>query len=242
MTVNVICMKWGTLYGPEYVNKLRSMVKRNLTLPHRFMCLTDDTTGLDADIETMPIPEIEIPKKNAVSPWKKLTLLSPKLGDLKGKTLFLDLDIVIVDNIDCFFEYSNQSFCIIENWTQKGQGIGNSSVYMFEIGKYGFIYENFIKNMDKILNTYDNEQIYISKQLSNIKFWPEEWCKSFKFHCLPGGPLGILNWFITPKLPEKVKIVVFHGTPKPTDAIEGKWPGSWRKHVKPTEWIEKYWK
>ena len=50
--VNVICIKWGTLYGPEFVNKLYSMVKRNLSLEFRFVCMTDDTTGIDEHIET----------------------------------------------------------------------------------------------------------------------------------------------------------------------------------------------
>ena len=34
---NIICMKWGTKYGPEYVNRLASMVKRNITIPYRFV-------------------------------------------------------------------------------------------------------------------------------------------------------------------------------------------------------------
>ena len=29
----VICMKWGTKYGPEYVNRLYGMVKRHLKGP-----------------------------------------------------------------------------------------------------------------------------------------------------------------------------------------------------------------
>ena len=53
--------------------------------------------------------------------------------NLNYKTLFLDLDLIIIDNIDCFFNY-NENFSIIENWTQLGKGIGNSSVYCFEIG------------------------------------------------------------------------------------------------------------
>ena len=28
---NVICMKWGTKYAPEYVNRLYAMVRRHLT-------------------------------------------------------------------------------------------------------------------------------------------------------------------------------------------------------------------
>lgn len=239
MTVNVICMKWGTRYGPEYVNKLHSMVRKHLTKKFRFVCFTDDITGIDNGIKTQPIPEFDIPAKYRVSPWKKLLIFSKDFGKLKGKTLFLDLDVIIVDNIDCFFDYAKDDFCIIENWTQLGQGIGNSSVYILEMGKYNHIWEDFKKNKLTILEEYDNEQIYLSKSIEKIRFWPDAWCKSFKFHCLPGG---ILNWFKIPKIPEAAKIIVFHGNPKPEDAMIGRWPGGkWRKHVRPTPWIKKYW-
>ncbi|MEX2365586.1 MAG: glycosyltransferase, partial [Pseudohongiellaceae bacterium] len=55
--VNILCMKWGTKYDASYVNKLHSMVSRNLSLPFRFICLTDSDEGLDQDIESFPIPE-----------------------------------------------------------------------------------------------------------------------------------------------------------------------------------------
>lgn len=236
--VNIVCMKWGTAYGAGDVNKLYNMVKRNLTLPFRFVCFTDDTIGVAKEVECMPLPPIYVPAKNDVSPWRKLSMFSKTLGDLEGRAMFLDLDLVIVDNIDCFFNYSDD-FCIIENWTQPGRGIGNSSVYLFTVGKHADVLQKYNDDMESVLCEYDNEQIFLSQTIKPIKFWPESWCKSFKAHCLPGG---ILNWFITPKMPQGVKIVVFHGNPKPSDAIIGRWPGSWRKHVRPTEWIERYWR
>ncbi|MFN3494899.1 MAG: glycosyltransferase, partial [Hydrogenophaga sp.] len=56
--VNVLCIKWGKKYGPEYVNKLHNMVRRNLKRPFRFVCLTDDTHGIDPQSEVQPIPAI----------------------------------------------------------------------------------------------------------------------------------------------------------------------------------------
>lgn len=240
-TVNIVCMKWGTLYGPEYVNKLYSMVERHLTLPFRFACFTDDRTGLRSEVECFDLPSITVPSKYDVSPWRKLGMFSKELGDLKGRTLFLDLDIVIISNIDCFFTHSDD-FCIIENWTQLGRGIGNSSVYCFTIGKHSNVLDDYKNNMQHVLESYDNEQIFLSKTIKPIKFWPDSWCRSFKVHCLPGGPGGIMNWLKTPKQPKDAKIIVFHGNPKPSDAIEGQWPGTWRKHVRPTPWVEKNWK
>ena len=45
----VLCMKWGTKYGPEYVNRLYSMVRRHLNGDFRFICLTDRSAVLVMD-------------------------------------------------------------------------------------------------------------------------------------------------------------------------------------------------
>ncbi len=38
----IFCMKWGTLYGAEYVNRLYAMVNKNLTYDFKMVCFTDD--------------------------------------------------------------------------------------------------------------------------------------------------------------------------------------------------------
>lgn len=231
-------MKWGSKYGARDVNVLHSMVKRHLTLPYRFICLTDDREGISSEVECFDMPEIYVPKAKDVSPWRKLGMFSKKIGDLKGKALFLDLDIVIVDNIDCFFSYSKK-FTIIENWTQKGRGIGNSSVYCFEIGKHTDVIEYYQNNVDEVTSKYSNEQIYLSRKIGDIDFWPESWCKSFKKHSIPPY---IIRYFKAPVKPENVKIVVFHGDPKPSDAITGCFFGNFLKYIRPTKWVEENWK
>ena len=42
----VVCVKWGTGYGAEYVNRLYGMVSRQITPPFRLVCLTDDRNGI----------------------------------------------------------------------------------------------------------------------------------------------------------------------------------------------------
>lgn len=243
--VNVMCLKWGTKYGAEYVNKLYHMVSRNLTIPHRFACFTDDATGLDAGIEVFPMPEIHVPKSHDYSPWRKLTILGAKLGTLEGTTLFLDLDLIIVDNIDCFFALEGD-FCIIENWTQMGQGVGNSSVYRFEVGAHKDVLEYYNTHMDEVLASYDNEQIFLSKKIAErlgaITFWPEKWCRSFKRHSMVRG---IRRFFHTPQITAGAKIVVFHGDPLPEKAAAGGFYGKFYKpykYVKKTPWINQYWR
>ena len=46
----IFCMKWGTLYGPEYVNTLYSMVKRNLSYDFSMVCFTDDPKGIREEV------------------------------------------------------------------------------------------------------------------------------------------------------------------------------------------------
>ena len=110
--VNVICMKWGTRYDAGYVNRLRGMVRRHLVQPHRFVCFTDDTNGLRPEVETRPLPRIEQPQGQEERFWQKLGTFARPLADLSGPTLFLDLDVIITSDIDCFFEQPGE-FCII---------------------------------------------------------------------------------------------------------------------------------
>ena len=37
----IICIKWGTKFGPDYVNRLRGMIARNITPPFRLVCFSE---------------------------------------------------------------------------------------------------------------------------------------------------------------------------------------------------------
>lgn len=54
----VLSMKWGKLYPASYVNVLYNACRRNITGDFRFVCLTDDATGLGPEIEACPIPDL----------------------------------------------------------------------------------------------------------------------------------------------------------------------------------------
>lgn len=235
---NVICMKWGDAYNQHDVNVLYHMVKRNLTLPHRFVCFTDDATGLESDIEHFPLPEVRFPPERFREAWLKLGTMSRNLGDLEGTALFLDLDIVIVDKIDCFFEYPGE-FCIIHNWTHPHRIVGNSSVYRFQVGAHAEILDRYHEGPEQVKVQYRNEQTFLSHQLGaeRLTYWPDTWCISFKRHCMPHWSLAR---FREAKLRKGAKIVVFHGNPKPAAAIRGEWKGRF-KRMRKTPWIADYW-
>ena len=241
----IICMKWGTKYGPEYVNRLYNMVKRNLTLDFEMVCLTDDETGIDHNVRCYPIPELNLPDGLPERGWKKLTTFKPELYDLKGTALFLDIDIVIVDNINAFFEYEAEhedSVVIIRDWKKPWRMVGNSSVYRFKVGQntYPNLLSNFEQNFAKISSEVRHEQAYLSnylRQHHHLEYWDKTWCVSFKYQCMPSPAMSFIK---APTLPEGAKIIIFHGEINPPDAIKGG-GGKWYRHVKPSPWLKKYW-
>jgi hypothetical protein len=243
-------MKWGTLYGPEYVNILYHMVKRHLSQPFRFICITDSGVGLESGIDIVDLPPFNEPPPEyyiLCQAWRKLLLFENPLYGIEGKVLFLDLDVVIVDSIDCFFEFSD-NLCIIENWSQPNRLIGQASVMSFTAGQHPELLEKYRKQQDLVVKKHITEQVYIPRELGkgHFDFFPEEWCKSFKYHCMHGG---IKNSFLPPAaFPKNSKIIVFHGHPNPINAIEGNWgkPVPWYKRfyktVKPTQWVAEHWR
>lgn len=246
-SVNVVCMKWGTLYGPEYANRLYAMTARNLKRPFRFVCFTDDRQGLRPEIESFDIPDISIDPPYQNTPWKKLALYNPALGDLEGPTLFFDLDIVITGPLDPFFDHEGD-YCVIKNWTRPKHTVGNTSVFRFVVGAHKELLDLFHSQPTQHwVDKYRIEQTFLSDQLlqqKKLAYWPAKWCVSFKHSCLPGGwkfPRILLNGFLPSKLPEGASICVFHGHPNPDDAVEGRWPGGWYKRLLPARWILDYW-
>lgn len=245
--VNVLCIKWGKKYGCEYVNTLRSMVGRHLHRPFRFVCLTDDATGIDtqAGIEVMPIPLVGFEDFDERRPWVfghgwlKLTSFAAPLYDLQGPTLFLDLDIVILDSLDAFFEVPGQ-FVVIKEW-DKNDGTGNTSAYRFHIGAHADALEHLKNDFPASIAKVRNEQEFITGYLARqgqLAYWPQAWCRSFKRHCMRGG---VMDWFAAPVVPAGAKIIVFHGKPNPPDAIAGV-SGKWYRRVLPTPWVAQNWR
>ena len=247
--VNIVCMKWGTLYGPEYVNRLYGMVRRNLVRPFRFYCISDDFSGIRAEVLLRELPPFEVPA-TARGPWKKLLMFQRELFDIAGKTMFLDLDVVIVGPLDRFFDFSDK-FAVRHEFEKRKENepFGNTSMYVFEPGRYPHLFENYLDDPEAVHQQYwTAEQEYVTRTLyreGNLEFLPNEWVVSFKEHCLPGLPM---RWWRTPTLPRGASILAFHGRPLPEDAIRGEWPldgkafwKSFYKFTRPCPWLAEYW-
>ncbi len=246
--VNVLCLKWGTRYPAHYVNILHASVRRHLHRPFRFFCCTDDPSGLDAGIETIPFPANPGIKCGWPHILVKLMVTRDGFGGMRGPTLFLDLDVAIMDDIGCFFDYQLGKCCIIHNWVsahkeifRKRPHVGNSSVFRFEAGASQAVYDTFLAEIDRAQNLaiFNTEQAFLTYAMKEVHWWPESWARSYKRHCRPVFPLNLVA---TPQPPAACKILVFHGRPDPDEAIRGFRGTRVHHHMRPCPWIADHWK
>lgn len=243
-TRHILCMKWGTKYGPEYVNRLYAMVRRHLSGDFRFVCLTDDGQGVRPEVTCLPIAplNLHLAPGQRDGAWKKLTTFEADLHGLRGTALFLDLDVVIVGSLDAFFEHPGD-FLIIRDYDRfwrRGRITGNSSVYRFELGAHADVLGYFRDHLDEVQARYRNEQTYLSDVLhrqGKLAYWPDGWCPSFKYHGIPAWPS---NYWKAPFVPRDARIMVFHGEVNPPDALAGRRNRRFR-YIRPAHWVAEHW-
>lgn len=103
--LQVVCWKWDDGLHPkkqlkfthEHVNRLKNMVKRNLKIPHQFVCITDDPAGIDPDIKVIPLWD---DYRELGGCYVRLKAFSDEMKNVIGEYfLSLDLDCVITGDI-----------------------------------------------------------------------------------------------------------------------------------------------
>ena len=136
-----------------------------------------------------------------------------------GEYLYFDLDVVIVDNIDCFFDFEN--FGITRDFINPEQGLlegkeYNSSVMRFtqNEGLWNFLCHKsksiWKSNQERVKFFGDQNVIsaYLNKQNYNNPF-PDEWIWSYKIGNVRGRRPLITLKFLAPKCPKMEKYVFF---------------------------------
>lgn len=259
--VNVVCLKWGTYYGPDYINRLYGGVKAHLKRPFRFVCVTTDRTGIRPEVECVDfVPDPGVKGRGWPNVHSKLTLFKNGFAGLEGPTLCLDVDLLVCNDLDRFFDYHPGDFCIIHNWVERRKAIfrklpaiGNSSCFRFDAGTAASqrVYECFLRDKDvPELDAFFRKgsqkyQTRAMREAGTVTWWPSAWVCSFKRQCVPVFPLNLL---LTPRPPKTASIVAFHGRPDLPQAMcgyrvdekYGKVP--WHLVSRPAPWVETMWK
>lgn len=230
----VVCLKHGNKYSAEYVNKLYSMVSRNLTLPFEFVCFTENSQDLDSRIRVEALPKVP----NVTGWWYKPFFFNPDLG-LKGTILYLDLDVIVFQNIDKLFTFAPGKFCIIRDFNRKNQPNWtkmNSSCFRLTVGDQSQIYKDYVKDPGQWIKRFHGDQdwIYHSSDKSKFVFFPDEWLQSYKWEMRDKPPMTRINGvrnFVSPGTPTLLPgtaVAVFHGEPNPADCVDPWCKENWK--------------
>ncbi len=264
----ILCIKWGTLYGPKYVNHIYGMVSRNITPPFKVVCFTDDRDGIRPEVECHDLPELGCPvPTNVPGKFRKVALWNKDLFGLTGVGLYVDLDVVITGSLDDLFEFADPGDVVMaRDTTRPAELSGQSSVVRFPIGGHGYLLDRFRADPEALAAEFRYEQRFISYNVEGgVKFFPPSWVRHFRHDCLGPWPLR----YIRPaELPEDARVILFPQKPDPEDAMLGRWSEQskpshpalhllralmpWarrdsfgrhlKRYLKPVKWIEKHWR
>jgi hypothetical protein len=200
--VLVACVKTGTLYGPEYVNRLVAMLARHTTKPHEVVCLTDDPTGVTCRV-------LHLEQQQLPGWWAKLDLFIP--GLFTERVLYLDLDTVIRGNVDFLFEYDGPLAMLRSFLPPSSHG----SAVMSFAPVHDYLYTDFTPDL---LELYHGDQDWISARAPAIDCWQD----------LVPGAIGSYKVDGLADDPRGFPLVCFHGEPKPHQ-VDGWVRDAWRE-------------
>lgn len=225
--VTVVCWKWGSGYTAEHVNVLHRSVARNLAMDHRFVCFTDDPTGIEC--ETLPIwPEIgQVVPPKRLNCLRRLRAFGADVHEWLGhRVLSLDLDGVVTRPLDPLIDRP-EPFVIWADPLRNRRTPRvpyNGGMWLLTAGARRQVWETFdpatSHEAGHRLGYIGSDQAWISACLGDGEAtWREkDGVYSFKYH---------LNRGLKP-LPTAARVVWFHGEPKP-----------WEVDV---PWVHKHWR
>ena len=236
---NFACVCYGDKYPVEYVQKLYNMVTRNTTLHINFFVFTDHVKMekmIDGNVNVRQFPENDLQGW-----WNKMQLFHPKTG-LDGDTLYMDLDVVITQNIDCFFTHAkDKKVVLMRDFNRSTKGF-NSSIMRFnnEVMTPN-VWKPFLKER-KTLQRLQGDQNVISQLIKQTpdKFdcFPDEWTFSAKWYDRD-NPRFQRSRFTFERYPG-AKVAVFHGKPDPNQLANPHPHESY--DPKSIEWVKNHWK
>jgi len=149
--------------GEEYVAKLRAMVARNLSQPHRFECITEsDKPGW----------------------WAKVDYF--QVGRFAGRVLALDLDTVIVGPLDELVKYKGLLHLGDWGWTRNDYGTG---VMVWDSGEHAEIYGRYDATVPQRFRGDQDWAVH----LGGWPALPKGLNVSYRYHAKAGPPAGAVT-------------------------------------------------
>ena len=229
-SISIVTWLWkgNRPYQPKHVRVLASMFRRNLTISHRFICVTDIEGDFGEGIEVMPMPatavrlgEYRTPEApNFPSCYRRLWMFSDEAKCLGDRVLLVDIDVVLTGSVDHLFD-SAAPFVGWEpkhGWGHDGRVAGG--LYLMTPGCHTEVFDDFV-GQPSIKEARDagyrgSDQAWISHKLHGVvDTWPEN-----------SGIYSVRDF--KSAVPEDARLVQFNGRVKP-----------WQS---PMAWVRKHWR
>mgnify|MGYP001205813634 FL=1 len=183
--VNIICVKWGTKYSADWVNRLLYMCSINISIPFNFYCYTDESSGINKKVKIIPITTEDYYEGY----WNKLCMFQEDFIDSGDINLFFDLDIVIQNNLDNFIkEQLRDNLSMIRaywkkdkvtdgsspKFKEKWDMYANSSVLLWKNKSLGYIWNHFDSNPDFFMTKYKGIDRFLFHENMPLSFFPKK--------------------------------------------------------------------
>lgn len=111
--ISVVCWLWPgpdprRQYSPKHVNVLQRMLARTLSIPHRFICVSDELEGFSDNVEVIETPINARIVGQFASPegprfpacYRRLWNFSPDAAPVLGeRILAIDIDLIVLQDL-----------------------------------------------------------------------------------------------------------------------------------------------
>ena len=212
--IQVVCWLWDDpkyrwnkrfRYTYEHVNNLRAMVRRHLHIPHEFVCITDDPSGVDHDIRIIPLWD---DLRELGGCYVRLKVFSETMRDIIGhRFVSMDLDAIICKDITPLIS-RQEPFIAIANKLPGTYYCG--SMFMMDAGARKEVWEKF----DYTIAMEDKKK---TKSVGTDQAWISYWLG--KNESTWGRLDGVCMYYRLRRretLPGHVKMVFFSGPYDPS--------------------------
>lgn len=219
---------YRSTFDASAVNTLRAMVARHYRQPHEFVCLTDDPSGIDPEIRTVPIWDdfADLPGPHGVNCYRRLRAFSAEAAELIGpRFVSLDLDVVLVGDVAPLWDRP-EDFVI---WGDVARDTPyNGSMWLLRAGTRRQVWETFDPERSpaqtRALGYVGSDQAWIGACLGpgETRWTTRDGVYSWRVHLRRGRDV----------LPAGARIVMFHGADDP-----------WMPHVRQRQpWVARHYR
>lgn len=231
-----VCWKWRPAAGyrsaftAQHVNTLARMIERCYARPHQVICVTDDATGIDADIGIVPLwpTHAGLPSPHGrgnPSCYRRLRAFAADAAELFGpRFVSLDLDCVVTGDLTPLFDRPED---IVLWGDTHPTTYYNGGLWLLRAGSRRQVWETFDPVRSPAAaqraRQWGSDQGWLGACLgpNEARWTTADGVYSYRNHLKPARG----------QLPADARIVMFHGAVDP-----------WSREAQALPWVREHWR